>query len=147
MGYIMDNEKIIFEKLKIIRVNGGDVLRGLKANEKAYAGFGELYFSEVNFGEIKAWKKHKKMVMNLIVPSGVVKFVFFDDRENSMITTVFQEIVISKNNYRRITVPPNIWFGFKGIGKETNLVVNLSNIEHSDDEVERKEINKINYKW
>ena len=87
------------------------------------------------------------MVMNLIVPSGEVKFVFFDDRKKSIITNRFQEIVISKNNYKRITVPPNIWFGFKGIGKENNLVVNLSNIEHSDEEVERKEINKINYNW
>ena len=85
--------------------------------------------------------------MNLIVPSGEVKFVFFDDRDNSKITNIFQEIVISKSNYKRITVPPNIWFGFKGIGKENNLVVNLSNIEHSDDEVERKKINEINYKW
>ena len=143
----MDEKKIIFEKLKIINVNGGDVLRGLKFNETAYNGFGELYFSEVNFGEIKAWKKHNKMVMNLIVPCGQVKFVFYDDRENSKITNRFQEIVISKSNYKRITVPPNIWFGFKGIGKENNLVVNLSNIEHSDDEVERKKINELNYKW
>ena len=143
----MDNEKIIFEKLKIINVSGGDVLRGLKSNEMAYNGFGELYFSEVNFGEIKAWKKHKKMVMNLIVPCGEVKFVFFDDRKNPIITNRFQEIVISKRNYKRITVPPNIWFGFKGIGKENNLVVNLSNIEHSENEVERKEIFKINYNW
>ena len=143
----MISEKIIYEKLKIINVNKGDVLRGLKSNEIAYNGFGELYFSEVNFGEIKAWKKHKKMIMNLIVPSGKVKFVFFDDRENTLIKKRFEEIIISKINYKRITVPPNIWFGFKGIGKENNLVVNLSNIEHSDDEVERKEINEINYKW
>ena len=143
----MDEKKIIFEKLKIINVNGGDVLRGLKFNETAYNGFGELYFSEVNFGEIKAWKKHNKMVMNLIVPCGQVKFVFYDDRENSKITNRFQEIVISKSNYKRITVPPNIWFGFKGIGKENNLVVNLSNIEHADDEVERKQINELNYQW
>jgi dTDP-4-dehydrorhamnose 3,5-epimerase len=55
--------------------------------------------------------------------------------------------VISKSNYKRITVPPNIWFGFKGIGKENNLVVNLSNVEHADDEVERKQINELNYQW
>ena len=29
-----------------------------------------------------------------------------------------------------------VWF--QGIGKENNLVVNLSNIEHSENEVERK---------
>ena len=68
--------------------------------------------------------------------------ICFDDRKNPIITNRFQEIVISKRNYKRITVPPNIWFGFKGIGKENNLVVNLSNIEHSENEVERKEILK-----
>ena len=143
----MDENKIIFEKLKIVSVDGGDVLRGLKSSETGYNGFGELYFSEVNFGKIKAWKKHNKMVMNLIVPCGKVKFVFYDNRDISKITKKYQEIVISKSNYKRITVPPNIWFGFKGIGKENNLVVNLSNIEHADDEVERKQINELNYQW
>ena len=33
-----------------------------------------------------------KMFMNLFVPSGEVKFVFFDDRENPIIKNRFQEI-------------------------------------------------------
>ena len=60
MGYIMDNEKIIFEKLKIINVSGGDVLRGLKSNEMAYNGFGELYFLKSALEKLRLGKNIKK---------------------------------------------------------------------------------------
>ena len=35
---------MVFEKLKIINVSGGDVLRGLKLNEMAYNGFENYIF-------------------------------------------------------------------------------------------------------
>ena len=31
---------------------------------------------------IKGWKRHKKMVLNLIVPIGSVRFILYDDRKN-----------------------------------------------------------------
>ena len=54
--------------LKKIDTAGGDVLRALKKSEKNFFGFGEAYFSLINHGAIKGWKKHKKMTSNIIVP-------------------------------------------------------------------------------
>jgi hypothetical protein len=51
------------------------------------------------------------------------------DNENSYI--------IGENNYVRITVPPGIWFGFKGEYAPKSLVLNLASITHDPDEVER----------
>ena len=59
----------------------------------------------------------------------------------------FEEITLGPNNYSRITVLPNIWFGFQGLFKGNNLVMNLSNIEHDPSEVRRKELSEIDYKW
>ena len=55
----------------------------MKETSAGYAGFGEAYFSQVDKGAIKAWKRHKKMTLNLLVPVGEIKFVLFDDREAS----------------------------------------------------------------
>ena len=94
--------------LKKISLTGGDVLHGMKSSDKGYQGFGEAYFSQVDHGAIKAWKLHKKMTMNIVVPIGEVRFVFFDDSE------LFREEIIGFSNYSRLTVPPGIWFGFQG---------------------------------
>ena len=47
------------------------------------------------------------------------------------------EIVASNENYCRITVPPSIIFGFKGMSDGESIVVNVADIEHKDEEVKR----------
>ena len=86
----MDKVKIkdvILTPLKKIYHPKGDILHGIKKIDKGYLGFGEAYFSTINYNEIKGWNRHKRMTLNLVVPIGSVKFVIYDDR-----------IGISKNN-------------------------------------------------
>ena len=80
------------------------------------------------------------MTMNLVVPSGMVRFVFYD-----MVSDAFREERIGAALYARITVPPKIWFGFKGLGDKTNLLVNIANMPHDDNEVETKDIDKFEF--
>ena len=136
-------EKFIsVKKLKIIDNDKGKVMHALKKSETSFDKFGEVYFSKIEYNYVKAWKKHKNMTMNLVVPVGSVKFVFYNEQNKD-----FEEIILGPNNYSRITVLPNIWFGFKGLFKGNNLVMNLSNIEHDPSEVYRKELSEIDYKW
>ncbi len=37
--------------------------------------------------------------------------------------------------------------GFKGIGNKVSIVANCANIPHDPDEVDRKEIQEVDYKW
>ena len=136
---------VVVTKLDIIETLGGDVMHAMKESSVGYAGFGEVYFSQVNKGAIKAWKRHKKMTLNLVVPVGEIRFVLFDDRE--LPNTQFQEIIISKGNYCRFTVPPMIWVGFQGLSDDRAMLLNIANIEHNLHEVDRKEIYEINYDW
>ena len=78
--------------------------------------------------------KCNEMSLNLIVPVGEVKFNFIDTRLNSSTKNERMEIILSRENYFRITVPPLIIFAFKGLSNGDNLVVNISNLEHNDDE-------------
>ena len=135
----MKKNKIKATKLKIIDHDKGPILHALKESDSVYKKFGEIYFSEVFYGKTKGWKRHTNMTMNLVVPQGLVKFVFYDANID-----YFEEYKIGISNYIRLTVPPGLWFAFKGLEKK-NLVVNISDIEHDPLESEKKNLTEINY--
>jgi dTDP-4-dehydrorhamnose 3,5-epimerase len=140
-------EGVLITSLNIIEVLGGDVLHGMKCSDPGYSDFGEVYFSTIEPGAIKAWKRHKKMTLNLIVPIGMVRFVIFDDRNNSKSYGKYQDVILSRSNYCRITVPPMVWMGFQGVDQNTSMLLNIADIEHLPEEGDRKKINEIKYEW
>jgi len=141
LGNKVTINEIISTPLKRISVKDGDVLHAMKKSDIGYTEYGESYFSLINKGAVKAWKKHLKMTLNLIVPFGSVRFVFMDD------DGLFREEIIGDNNYARLTVPPGIWFGFQSDFEKTSLVLNIASIEHSSEEVEQKDINNFEFNW
>lgn len=132
---IVDLNEIKVTSLKRIPVPGGDVLHALKQTEESFKDFGEAYFSMVEKDSIKAWKLHRQMTLNLIVPVGEVRFVFVSED-----LSMRREEVTGEKNYVRLTVPPGIWFGFQGIGSSLNLILNIADILHDPDEVIRQNI-------
>ena len=128
--------------LKQIHHPKGNILHALKKSDKGFNGFGEAYFSIVNEGEIKGWKKHSKMTLNLIVPVGEIKFVIFNKEANE-----FFDVILSLENYQRLTINPGLWFAFQGLGKGCNMVLNIANIKHDPSEVVSKDLKEINYEW
>ena len=135
-------KRIVLNDLSQLDSDGGAVLHGLKASSADYTGFGEVYFSWILPSVVKAWKRHKKMTMNLCVPVGLVRFVFYDE-----ITHQFRIESIGEAHYRRLTVPPNIWFGFQCLAPTKSLVCNIADMEHDQNEVERADVNKIIFDW
>ena len=105
---LLDQIQVI--PLQQIATAGGDVWHALKSSEDSFIGFGEAYFSWWNPEQSKAWKQHLHMTMNLIVPIGTVRFIFYELGNNS-----FREERIGTFSYARLTVPPRIWFGFQGL--------------------------------
>ena len=136
---------VLITKLDVIDTPGGNVMHAMKESSTGYAGFGEAYFSQVEKGAIKAWKCHQKMTLNLVVPVGEIRFVLFDDREVS--NTQFQEVIISKDNYCRLTVPPMIWMGFQGLSGDGSMLLNIANLEHNPNEVDQRNIEQIKFNW
>ena len=139
---------VIVTPLSIINTKGGDVLHAMKSMDQGYLGFREAYFSKVDSKAIKGWKLHKKMTLNLIVPIGSVRFILYNNQDKRNNSNQFQEVILEeKSNYSRLTIPPMIWVGFEGVSKKTSLVLNLANIEHSKEEIERKELDEIKFNW
>lgn len=123
---------VIITPLKIINNIKGDIFHALKSSDKSFNNFGEAYFSEIFNGDIKGWKKHLKMTLNIIVPIGDIEFYLVDDRLNK---NKFYKTIVGRSNYVRLTIPPNIWVAFKGIGSY-NMLLNIADIEHDINETE-----------
>jgi dTDP-4-dehydrorhamnose 3,5-epimerase len=133
--------------LKRILHEKGDIYHAMKQSEDSFTSFGEAYFSSVHLNDIKGWKKHTKMVLNLVVPVGSVRFALFDDRSDSITNGELLDVTASSDNYIRLTVPAGIWVAFQGVGKDLNLLLNMASIEHDPLESISASLNSIPFRW
>lgn len=111
---------------------GGDVLHAMKATDQGFAGFGEAYVSIVLPGATKGWKRHRRMVLNLVVLTGCVRFHLHHANETS-------SLILSPEpggRFARLTVQPGIWLAFTGIATCPSLVLNLASLPHDPAEAE-----------
>lgn len=128
---------LILTPLRVIEGDAGDVLHGMKSDAPGYAGFGEAYFSTVACGCVKGWKRHREMVLNLIVPVGLIKFVMYDPRDSSKTSGCIQEVLLGRDvNYSRLTVPSGLWMAFQGCSAGLNMLMNFASIPHDPTEAD-----------
>jgi dTDP-4-dehydrorhamnose 3,5-epimerase len=128
---------VLITPLKQILDERGKVMHMLRNDAPHFQSFGEIYFSCVYPGAIKAWHLHKKMALNYAVPHGHIKLVLYDNRKGSHTLGEIQEIFLGLDHYCLVTIPPLVWNGFKGIGPETAIVANCATIPHDPGEIER----------
>ncbi len=136
-------------KLKIIADNRGKVMHMLRNDSPVFESFGEVYFSTIYENKIKAWHLHKESFLNYACINGKVKLTLFDDRKESATKNQYQELILSPKDYFLVTIPPNVWNGFKGIDKNDSIIANCLSLPHNENEMVRKDSNDsyFNYNW
>jgi len=140
-------EGVILTPLNKISHPKGDIFHGIKKTDIGYSGFGEAYFSIIKNNEIKGWKKHKKMIMNLIVPIGSVSFVLYDDRKDSSSRNSFFPVTLSQENYKRLTIPKGVWHAFRGNCSDPNMILDIANMEHDPNEIVKIPLDEMTFDW
>ena len=141
-------EGVKLHPLKRIYNPKGDILHALKSTDDGYQGFGEAYFTQIHPGEVKGWKRHNRMTLNLVVVNGKVKFVIYDDRPDSTTYGAFCEIVLSpEDNYQRLTIAPGLWLAFCGQGNNTSLLLDIIPEPHDDTEGDRMALDSFPYQF
>ncbi len=128
-------------KLERFESAAGGTWRYLRNGDAGFAGFGEVYFSWVNPGHTKAWKRHKLATCNFVVPVGEVTFMV----ETMASSGIFETVTLGPEAYSRLTVTPERWFGFRGDFANPSLVVNVSSEIHEDDECENLPMSAFNF--
>jgi dTDP-4-dehydrorhamnose 3,5-epimerase len=123
--------------LKRIQDERGVVMHMLKESDPHFQKFGEIYFSLIFPGVIKAWHLHSRMTINYAVVEGNIKLVVFDQRPDSKTRGRLQEIYFGQVNYQLVRVPPGVVNGFTATGGERAIVANCADIPHDPDEITR----------
>lgn len=146
MGQI---EGVIVSPRRQIVDERGKIMHMLRADDPEFEAFGEVYFSFVNPGAIKAWHLHTEMVLNYVCPQGLIKLVLFDGRPESRTRGELLELFLGPENHQLVKVPPGVWNGFKGVATSQSIVCNCASIPHRPDEIRRQSpfSAEIPYDW
>lgn len=137
------NSKNSFPQLfrsQVMHHDAGYVQRFVRVDDEYYDGFGEVYFSKVNKGKIRAWKKHLLNKLYLTVVEGIVSFVVCKGEEVSHVVN------IDSNSPSVLVIPPNTIYGFSG-KKRINIVASLMNQVHDPAEIVNYPSNYISFDW
>ncbi len=142
-------EGLLIKPLKQITDERGKVMHMMRCDSEFFTQFGEIYFSMVNSGYVKAWKRHQRMTQHFAVPMGTIQLVLYDNRPDSLTHEELQTIELGEKNYSLVKIPPLIWYGFKGISNNPALIANLASIPHDPAESEAMDSHhpSIPYRW
>src|SRR5271165_2478360 len=147
MSNTIDGVRIV--PLRKIPDERGTIMHMLRCDAPHFEKFGEIYFSTVYPGAIKAWHLHSEMTLNYAVVAGAIKMVLYDDRPDSASRGNLMELFPGRHNYVLIQVPPGVWNDFKGVGTEEAIVANCATIPHRTNEISRMSPfdPRIPYNW
>ncbi len=138
--------------LRAISVPGGDVLHMLRTSFPLQPGqdegipggdklaIGEVYFSEVLPGHIKAWKRHARQTQHFCVPAGHLGIALYDGRQGSSTKGIVQPLVLGRGGqacYALLRIPCGVWYGFTALGNAPALVCNAPDLPHDPAEGEK----------
>ena len=128
----------------------GSVLLMLKETDPHFVRFGEIYFSTVYSGVVKAWKNHRRMDANYACVHGQIKVVIHDGRDGSPTRDRTMELHISPDHeYALVVIPPGVWHGFQGVGEPVSILANCATEPSDPSELERLNSDdpSIPYTW
>ncbi len=142
-------EGILIEPLKVIADDRGAVMHMLRNDAGHFTQFGEIYFSVVNPGIIKGWKKHSEQTQNFAVVEGNIQLVLYDARDQSSTKSQVQEITIGVDHYQLVRIPPGVIYAFKALGDTKAIIANCADLPHSPQESETLSLDDKNipYSW
>jgi dTDP-4-dehydrorhamnose 3,5-epimerase len=140
---------VVVVPLRQLADERGKVMHMLREDAPHFERFGEVYFSTVYPGVIKAWHLQKEMTLNYAVPVGNIKLVLYDDRASSPSRGAVQELFLGPDCYQLVRIPAGVWSGFRCLGAAPALVANCATRPHSPDGLVRRPYDDpaIPYSW
>jgi dTDP-4-dehydrorhamnose 3,5-epimerase len=112
------------KQLKVLPDERGRLMEMLRADDKLFIKFGQVYMTTVYPGVVKAWHYHKKQHDSFVVVRGMLKLVLFDNRDNSPTKGLINEFFMGDHHQILVQIPPMVYHGFKGISVDETIVIN-----------------------
>lgn len=141
----------VIKKLKLIPDERGRLMEILRADDKIFKRFGQVYITTAFSGVVKAWHYHKKQDDYFTCISGKIKLALYDGRRDSPTYGEINEFIISIDKPFLVRIPKGVYHGFKNIAKEEAIVINIPTLPYNHKNPDEYRIdpydNDIAYNW
>lgn len=131
--------------LKKIPDERGCVRHFIRSNDPDFTKFGECYLTSVYRGVTKAWHGYYEKSLSYCVAKGMVKLALYDSRKSSQTFGQIDTIFLGDENYIKVTIPPGVFNGFKGLTDA--LVVVVASEPFSEEGIVRFPPDYFAYDW
>lgn len=146
---LIDGVKI--KNLNPILDERGYLQECFRSDWSVFQNFGQAYITVAFPGVVKAWHYHKIQTDNMVCIVGNAKLVLYDEREESSTNGRINEIFFGEKNPLLVTIPDNIWHGFKAMANKKIMVLNCPTELYSYKEPDEYRLpydtEKIDYDW
>ncbi len=139
------------KRLKVIPDERGRLMEMLRCDDDIFIKFGQVYMTMGFPGIVKGWHYHKQQFDHFVVVRGMIKLVLYDSREDSLTYKEISEFFIGEHNPLLVQIPPLVLHGFKAIGIEEAIIINVSSEPFNYQEPDEFRVhpfeNDIPYDW
>jgi dTDP-4-dehydrorhamnose 3,5-epimerase len=94
----------------------------LRNDDQYFQKFGQVYMSTTMPNVVKGFHKHSKQCDNIACVRGKLKLVLIDDTKDALHAVVEEYILVPGGLL--ITIPPQIWHGWKNVGTTEAIAIN-----------------------
>ena len=144
-------EGVVVKQLKQAADERGWLTEVMRSDWEQFRKFGQVYVTAGYPQVVKAWHMHKKQTDNMACIKGMMKLVLHDKRTNSKTKGETNEFSIGEKNLLLVTIPPEIWHGFKTVSEDHALLLNvpteLYDYKNPDEHRLPPDTKKIPYDW
>jgi len=117
-------EGVVVKQLKIIPDDRGRLMEIFRCDDGFFKKFGQVYMTTVYKDVIKAWHFHKIQTDNFACIHGNIRLGLYDARKNSSTYGKTEEYIMGLDRPILVSIPPEVYHGFKGIADGESIVVN-----------------------
>jgi len=146
---MIDGVKV--KKLKVIADDRGRLMEILRSDEEIFRKFGQVYMTTANPGAVKAWHWHSAQDDNFTCIHGKMRLALYDARPKSPTHKEVNEFIIGLDDPMLVTIPKNVYHGFKCIGDCEAVVINTPTEPYNHKKPDESRIdpfdNDIPYDW
>jgi len=120
--------------LKTIPDARGHLMEILRRDDDLFLEFGQVYITTAYPGVVKAWHYHKLQTDNLATLVGMVQIALYDPREDSPTHGEVNVFHAGIHNPLLVQVPPLVYHGFKNVGLEAAVILNVPTLPYRYDQ-------------
>ena len=129
----------------------GSLTEILRSDDPECEGLGQVYMTTTYPGVVKGWHLHARQNDMICCVFGEIKLALFDDREGSPTQGAVNEVFLGDSNRLLVKVPAGVFHGWKGIGPQTALVINIPDRPYDYEDPDERRVdphdNDIPYQW